>query len=267
MNTKNGRNRKSMSIKKRNYRRRKIKLHLKRAVFVLAFLTVLSGVLFACELGLSRFFHVEQIQISGNTMYDEEEIINKSSVKIGDSLIFTNVKKAEKIIFENFAYVDEVKIKKQFPNKLIVNVKTAEPYYAIIKDEKYYIISKNDKLLQESIEQPEEVLSIIGLDFAINNFQAKYKNSDMYDVCRKIIDGFAEKNLNSISFIDVSNDEDITVVYDNRVRVMFGDFEDFEYKLVTAKEILSTKIGPSEKGSLDLRTLTQENKSYFTSEH
>ena len=45
---------------------------------------------------------------------------------------------------------------------------------------------------------------------------------------------------------------------------MIGTEQDLHYKIVTAKEIISNKINRFEKGELNLRNLSRENKSYFT---
>jgi hypothetical protein len=54
--------------------------------------------------------------------------------------------------------------------------------------------------------------------------------------------------------------------YDNRLKIEIGADEDLNYKVITAKEIIMNKIGSSEKGTLDLKNLKKENRSYFTSE-
>ena len=82
----------------------------------------------------------------------------------------------------------------------------------------------------------------------------------------KIIDAFKSNELNFLNEIDASNLNDVKIVYDHRIKILIGSEEDLSYKLLTAKEIIMNKISASEKGTLNLKTLKKENRSYFTSE-
>ncbi|MBP3320559.1 MAG: hypothetical protein J6K87_02835, partial [Clostridia bacterium] len=74
------------------------------------------------------------------------------------------------------------------------------------------------------------------------------------------------KNLNLIKSIDISDKNNIILNYDNRINILFGDYKDIEYKILTISEIILNRINNTETGTLDTRELTETNRSYFNVE-
>ena len=246
---------------------RKAKKTMRRRIFLLfSCFVVLSTVFTGLTFVFLEVFKINNIYVEGNTKYDDKEIIKSSGISIEDNLCFANASKAEEEIYRAFPYVETVKIKKKLLKTIKINVEISEPQFAVKMEDGYLIISKSGKILERSEELPTELVGINGANFSPDEDGVKliYENSALLEALNKSLNAFKENYLYGIKEIDVSDFEHITVNYDNRITIIIGKYEDIPYKILTAREILNNKIGSSEKGTLDLRSLKNNNRSYFT---
>ncbi len=251
----------------RKKKSKKIKLLIKRIFILFSCFSIIAVLFFAINLLLNNFFSVHSITIEGNTKYDNSEIINCSEINNGSSLIFVNTYKAEEKIYKSLSYVDGVSVKKELPDKIKIIVDTANPAYSLCVENEYLIVSEKDKLLEKRAELPPEIINIIGAKISVSEIgKIVYENENLKGMFTNIANTFKNNGLNNIKEINVSDLENIAINYDNRVKIEIGGSENLDYKILTAKEIIMNKIGPSEKGTLDLKNITKENRSYFTPE-
>ncbi|MBR2579146.1 MAG: FtsQ-type POTRA domain-containing protein [Clostridia bacterium] len=252
-----------MNFKKRQKR----KLFFKRSFVVIVFLAVLGAVVYGLTALISRVFCIKEIVVEGNSLYSDTEILGVSGLHQGDGMLFLNTSKSEKQLYKSFPYIDKVTIQKQFPNKVSVNIETAERTFSVWRDDVYYVFSARGKLLEKVSELPSETIELRVPEFGIDeNCKINYEDDDLEELVGEIRNEFLSVGIGNIKVIDLTNKLNIVLNYDGRISIILGGKEELHYKAVTAKEILSSKINQFEKGELDLRTLSKENKSYFTPE-
>lgn len=253
--------------RKKSILRRQRMLFLKRFALVFGGLVFLFSVFFGAYLLLSKIFAVKSIEVMGSNIYSEQEIISAGELHTGESFLFLSSRNAEDKIYKSLVNIDSVKISKKFPNKIKVDVEDALPKYYIKEGEEYLVLSEKNKLLEKTSEPPTFLIGIIGLEFSIlETGKIEYKNKDYEKLLHEILDSCKDKNLDEINSVDISDIQNITVNYDRRIKMNLGDKEDIDYKILTAKEILNNKISKFEKGTLNLKNLRSENRSYFTYE-
>lgn len=253
--------------RKKSILRRQRMLFLKRFVLVFGGLVFLFSVFFGVYLLLSKIFAVKIIEVLGSNIYSEQEIISAGELHTGESFLFLSSRNAENKIYKSLVNIDSVKISKKFPNKIKVDVEDAFPKYYIKEGEEYLVLSEKNKLLEKTSDPPTFLIGIIGLEFSIlETGKVEYKNKDYEKLLHEILDSCKDKNLGEINSVDISDIQNITVNYGRRIKMNLGDKEDIDYKILTAKEILNNKISKFEKGTLNLKNLRSENRSYFTYE-
>ena len=72
-----------------------IKLWIKRFTMLLGLAAVLGALVISSKLALDSIFKVKTISVQGSTLYDDSEVVDASGIKIGDSIIFKNLKSCE----------------------------------------------------------------------------------------------------------------------------------------------------------------------------
>lgn len=253
-------------IKKRMRKKAFIKKIIKRSTIVIFLMSILFGASIGLKLALDKIFYVRNITVMGNNRYENGEIISASGIKMGSNLLFVNSKKSGKEIYDKLPYVEKAEINKKFPGSIEIKIFTGSPCYFMEYESEYLIMSKSDKLLEKTVEIPPEIIHVKGIPFELKENSVIYKDIKIKESVFKIIDAFKSNELNFLNEIDASNLSEIKIVYDHRIKILIGSEEDLSYKLLTAKEIIMNKISASEKGTLDLKKLKKENRSYFTAE-
>src|SRR5699024_10339301 len=85
---------------------------------------VLSVLLTAVAIvaALTLFFKVDQVVVSGNDRYSEQEIIEVSGVEQRDNLILMDKYRIAEKLYTQLPYITEVRINRKLPDVLMVEV-------------------------------------------------------------------------------------------------------------------------------------------------
>lgn len=234
---------------------------------ILAYVTIFCVISAVCMLLSSAIlFKIKEIVVQGDEVCEPQILIEKSGIKSGDNLFFANTEAASAKLEEKIPEVDTVTMTKKFPNRLIIDVKKATKVFCIEFDKQYICISGKGKVLEISDERDENLILLKGI--GLESFEVGKKVGYTDKSVEKKLSEFAEKmNLNGLSKMSEINFNDgfsFLVNYDNRIKINFGFYENMDYKIRTAAEIINNKLGAAEAGTLDLSEVPKENRSYFT---
>lgn len=262
-------NDKSKRIKPQKRKKRSLKTRKRRnlffrrlsiLVFVLGIISLIfAGILFV----VNKIFSVRNIECNETEHYSSAEIVSKSGVKIGDRMLFLNKSATEMKIYSQFPYIDEVKVETQFPNKVKILVEKAEPIYSInLQEGQYAVVSQKNKFIETRPEKSDDLINIVGANVSVNGSVVNYENKSVSEILSKLAGSFRANGL-SLKEVDLTDMNNIIVNYDNRIRIEIGSEKDIEYKILTAKEIILKKLNNTDNGTLDVRNVKSENRSYF----
>ena len=96
----------------------------------------------------TKFFTVENIQIKGVIYTDFNKIKNNFDIFKGNNIIFINKEKIKKII-SDFEFIKEIKLKKIYPNSIIINILEYEPLGIFYKEETKFILTEKKILIKD----------------------------------------------------------------------------------------------------------------------
>ena len=105
-----------MARKKHKNRRGKCRLG---KVIQFLFVVALLG---AMTVGATVFFQVEQVEVSGNTRYTQEEIVACTGIKPGDNLFRMNKFAIQDHVKEEMPYIEDILIRRRLPSTITVAV-------------------------------------------------------------------------------------------------------------------------------------------------
>ena len=80
------------------------------------------AVVVALTMGATVFFQVETIEVSGNSRYTQEQVVEASGIQIGDNLYHMNKFQAAQDIREKLPYIGEVSIRRSLPSTIRITV-------------------------------------------------------------------------------------------------------------------------------------------------
>ena len=248
-------------IRAENRRRRR-----RRALLIFYLFLFFTVVAAAAVLSLTVLFKIDSIQVSGTSRYSQQQILSACGIKKGENLFLTNGKDAGKRIQTRLPYVGTVQVKRKFPAKISIQVTEAQICGAVAYSKKYAILGKNFRVLEVSDKLPQNCALIRGITLksARPGSTAEFSNSSLLSALQAVESAAKRNGLTQITGMDFSSLSKILVSYDGRITMNLGTSSSLDYKLRYAKELFDKgKIKSTEKGTLDLSTVEDNDTAYF----
>lgn len=219
----------------------------------LSFLIICAALVF----GMSVFFRVNGIEVEGNSLYSNEEIIEASGIEQGDNLFFINRFTAISRIFSKLPYVEKAVINRSLPNKLVIVVSESRAIACISAEDGTWAIDRGCKLLSKvSGDEMRGLIRIEGLTpiapeagQIIAPGEAESPKVHYLSAILTQIDTLDLRD--RITYIDITGISNPSFDYLGRFTVKLGSNENVEYKfqcLLSAVDALSE----GDRGTLDL---------------
>lgn len=230
----------------RKKRRRKGKYILYYLFFLFFALTAVA------VLSMTVFFSIESFQVEDTGIYSQEDIIGSSGIQIGDNLIRTDMKRAQKIILKNHIYLDSVLVKRVFPSIVEIKCTPAVVTYSYHTDSGYIYVSQSGRVLE--VDQPQPApnsFTISGVEIASSN-QGDFittQNQKELDKFNTLQTQIKEIGLDGVTGIELDGDG-ANIIYQDRIVIEIDSWDHATYILNASKKILDAYIGVQEKGKI-----------------
>lgn len=237
--TKKKKNTTKKLTKKQETARKKRKRAIRFIKFtMLVFLLIGGGIYFL----LSPFFNITEIEIEGNNKLTNEEVISLSQIQLDENTFKIVKNKIEKNIKQN-AYVENVKVNRKLPDKILITIEERTPSYVIIFANAYVYINNQGYFLEISkskLELPiitgyltkEEDIQV-GQRLCLEDLQ---RLNDVLQIMQT-----AESNniSNLITKINIENKQNyILELKDEKKTVHVGDISNLSTKMLYIKSII-----------------------------
>ena len=116
--------------------------------FLYKMLSVLA-ICVAIIAALTLFFRVEEIQVSGQQRYTDEQIREASGIHLGDNLFLLNKYDAAGRIVEALPYIEDTRINRDLPSALVIEVAECGTPLAMVQDGYTWLISSRGKIVDQ----------------------------------------------------------------------------------------------------------------------
>ena len=217
---------------------------------------LLSVVLIAAAIiaGSLVFFRVDEVVVTGNQRYTAEEVTEASGIQTGDSLVAMNIHRIATQILRQLPYVDEVSIRRGFPQTVTITVSESGAAVAIEHEGTKWLLNYRGKVLGPA-EEGDETTLITGLNplqpVAGSQLAVPREEENKLTALLSLMGALQQQGLleQSAAF-DVSLESRITFRYDERYTVVMPMSTDFEKKARALQQVVtSDQIG--ETGTID----------------
>lgn len=205
-------------------------------------------------ISLKVLFIVHSVESVGSERYDREEIVAYCAIPMEENIFAIDTQALEAALYENFTYIEEAKVQRKLPDRILITVTDSVPtYYAESREGRlstYTIYSQNFKKLTVQAAAPRGLMGLIG-DLSEETVQRTIK---------QLIDIIDRNGYAGITALQVNSTSDISLVYDDRVTIKAGTMLDIEYKMKMAFHVINNELGADEKGLIDA---TQAGSAVF----
>lgn len=240
---------KRRAMRQRKARRRQLKICL--IFFLIIALIILAVMCFMV------FFPIKRISVSGSKIYSKSEIIKASGLTTDDNLFVVSEDEIEQNIRKKLPYVDNVELKRNLPDAVVLTVTDAKEFACYKVGEGYYTISGSGYILKSDTERAQNVFEIITSGISGETGEkAQYENLAEKELVESLISELSENEIN-IDTIDVTNILNITVCVEGRFTVLLGTNENLSEKIAHLSGMIDS-IG-DRKGEINLSMWTSNN--------
>ncbi len=197
-------------------------------------------------------FDCGAIIVNNNVKYTAEQVIEKSGIKLGTSLLDIDTEKAREAIIASLAYIDDAEVKKSYPTKIEINVKEAERWYIMKYGNRPFIVSRLGKIIDEGTDSTLPV--VIGYQPVQPTVGTMLVSEEegKNELPALVLSAAEEAELIGITSIDITDRFEITVIVEDRITLQLGISTQLENKLHIARELIENEISATEKVTVNL---------------
>ncbi len=240
-------------------RRRRRRRKRGRFGFLYKLLSVLL-ILAALFVGCIIFFRVDEIDVEGDTIYSEEEIIQASGISLGDNLFLIHQIQAGRSVVSQLPYISEITIKLSLPSKVQITVTAATAAAALELEDSdtYWAMDLNGKLLGQGDRSiAGDSLVVTGLtplmpsegeQLAVS-VDDSTKLSSLLEILRDLTDWDI---LDQVQSIDLSGAAQIEMEYQDRFTVLLPMHSEDFHLLIHTLKAAAEYLDQGQTGTIDL---------------
>ncbi|MBE6701533.1 MAG: FtsQ-type POTRA domain-containing protein [Ruminococcaceae bacterium] len=222
--------------------------------------------LFFIILAFTNLFNINRISVEGiseTAPYNSEEIIAFLNIEQGTNLITYDSKSAKKSLLYEFPYIEKIEIKKKLPStlRIIITENKGTLFVELGKDT--FILSSNLRVLEivkdssdgksgrAKLLSPSIKRCVCGEDLV-------FEKEDSMKVIKAITKPLEDYSMmEKITELDTRDKFNVTLMYDNRFKIIFGSFENAENKIKLLSQMMDSQIWTDSTGIIDISSGTE----------
>lgn len=261
---------------------------------LVAQLVTVIAVVLALTVGLSVFFKVQHIYVSGAKVYSESAITEVCGISKGDNLLTFSHARAAALIQANRPYVREVRFGIKLPDTVNIIIEEDEVVYAV-KDEtgQWWLMNSSGRVVTQgtssTVANKTQILGV-NLDNPVPNEHAVAMESapavtdttdpsgetvaeitpvtttgaQRLDAALEILKALEANDIvGSAASVDVSRIDDIVLWYGTRYQVNLGDSTRLDYKIACMNSVIA-QMSEYQSGVLDCSFTIWEKQVGYT---
>ena len=205
---------------------------------ILLFIAIIFTVSFFAIRFADNYLSVSSITFNHSTKILSDEI--RDSVQLnGDTLFFMDTDAIEKQLLNN-PEVESVRVNKQWPNKLKIDLEIYTAMLQIKKDSREYFINSKGKQINDYDSNATMPLLYLSQETNINDLNPKI-NIDFINIIDFINEYDLNKKMKMTTWNYVYNkNTGISLHINERQRIILGNSDQLEFKLINLQKVFST---------------------------
>ncbi len=213
---------------------------------------------------VALFFRIDKVNVEGVTRYDSGEVAAALPFSVGDNLYSIDKDEAKRAIAEKCPYLGYISIKRRIPDTINITVAEEDPKYYFSLGGEYFVLSETLRILERTNSMAEILLdykdvikiSTDSIRRAVVGETVVFSNDGYYEYAQSMLSTFLNSSIrDKITLIDFSNRFALYVIYDNRLKIEFGDIDNIDVKLAFAVGIIE-QLAVKDEGIINVENDT-----------
>lgn len=201
------------------------------------------------------FFKIGTVEVSGESRYSRQEIIDASGLETGRSMFLFNKFASISRIFAACPYIDTVQMRRTLPDRIEILVTPCRPTAVLLSEDGFYIIDDGGKILEKTDKSGASGLPQVtgGVLVAPEvGKRAEFFEEESAKALFSVLNTAKNNDiLNDIDSVDITKVYDIQFEYMGRFTVRIGTADEIERKFKFVAAVIAA-LGDSERGVIDV---------------
>ena len=184
-------------------------------------------IFFLVALGTSVFLKILKIEVTGISMYSEEDIIIASGIIQGDNMLLVNAGDVARKIYAALPYIQEVSINFSLPDKVRINVSETTAMAAIGYLEGAVLLDSAGRVLERAEKKPDGLIEVKGftpIDVKVGNaLRADPSDDTRLRRLKDILPAIERAGIqDDVSYLDVTDVGNVNLKYMEQFTVIIS---------------------------------------------
>lgn len=242
----------------RSINKKKVKRRRKAKRLALLLFMAIAIICVCIVLVFSFFFKVGSVKVTGDNVYADKEIIQKSGIEIGESLFLIDAENLNETLTTALPYIKNVTVEKKLPDSVTLKISATREVAAFQKESGFVLVDETGKVLDKNSSMLRDGVAVVNgakLKSAPEGGKVELSNG-LTDDFISVLNAISNGKLKLLTEINVKEQGEFELRYDGRITIKLGTVDNVETKLKRAVATLEkeNEINPYSEGVLDLRT-------------
>lgn len=183
---------------------------------------------------------IQTVHVSGNIRYSSEEILEAARLE-GEVLPLLGETTVYKRVLEACPYIDSVKLKKEYPSSVTINVIEKQPVYALRVRERTLTLDSELRVMDFTDKTDGLVFLVLPeIQKAVEGKKIEFADADAMEYVENMLSQFADSGeAEWLSELDISDRFAIFGKAGDSAEIVFGDYKNISEKLAITSRLLS----------------------------
>lgn len=220
----------------------------------------------------AALFGIRKIVVEGNTHYNEQDIVDQSGLRVGQSVFLLNKTEAAERVRNAFAYAESVEVDTKLGlDTARITIKEASPLGVIPTQQGWLLISTQGRGLR-MVDEKSEVISrymrITGGTGGKTAIGSRTLDDRSLWIVTTLLQVLGKQGYDQLTEINMTDKTDIRVRWNNQITFLVGSDDNLEHKASVIAATMTKVLGDygtSARGTLNVRAYSdaEDQKKYI----
>ncbi|MCI6640893.1 MAG: FtsQ-type POTRA domain-containing protein [Pygmaiobacter massiliensis] len=238
----------------------------KRALIALAALLVFIVV--GAVLSVTVLFKIDSYRVEGDCIYTQQQLVEAFGHQEGENMFRFNLEESAKQMQNKLPYLETIKVRRRLPGTVVFMVTPATEYATLQQaDGSVLVLSETLRVLASTDTAPEGLIEITGYNAQDPVLGSVLEGQDQLQtgLLTTLVEAVQACGIENITKLDVSDEYEISAVWNGRITIKLGTSSQLEYKLSVVDKALEvgTQDGTFTESSGGVIDASTAGKAYY----
>lgn len=201
---------------------------------------------------------VDTIVVGGDEVYSRDEILDAAKLSEGVNMLTVRQNAVNDSVTKTLPFVSAIKLDYDLPDTLKLNVISTTERLIIKNGSKYICVDKTGKVVSEKKKKLSEGTFLVeGMKqqqcTVGEMFTPTDENAERFKIVLLLAQAAENNETVTYGIIDVEDIENITLTYNSKLRLYFGDGSNLQSKMTQAEKVIADNDAINKVGYVNVK--------------